>query len=339
MTDDNPEPQLPTGTMSRYACVWFFVGCSVAGLVGVGLALWAAFAQAPVWILPVAFLGPPVAFVLICGSFALPRAIRAAREAVRNAPSPESEAAAAAGAGVEAGTKAESTPIEERGEFPTVEVEETQPGKVLPHSILRTGVPPGCQLGCIAVIAVIWNSVVSGFVLPILARWNRGQVVQWVEVLFLTPFVLIGLVLIGATLYAALNWIVSLLVGRVAVELSNHPIAIGATVRIQLAQYGLVPLARVKVRLICTEEATYVAGTSQSTAKREVVTKLISDPDEAPTGGGLPLAAEFIVPPDAMHSFSAPNNKIKWTVCVTGRVLGLLPFRNDFNVTVSPGAL
>jgi len=338
MADDDTnltEPDAPPPAISRFACVWFFVGFIVAGLVGMGLALWAMVAQAPGWLIPVAFLGPEVAFLLIFGSTTPPRIIQYARESVRNAPSPESSAAAAAGEGVEAGTTARRDRTEDRDGFPTVNVVDTEPGKSLAHSLYRAGVPEGCQFGCALLFATFWNGIVSVFVAQVFNKWNAKGVVVWFEVLFLSPFVLVGLVLIAFTLYAGLTWIVSWLVGRVAVEIPEHPLAVGRSSRIQITQAGMFPLTRVGVWLVCTEEATYVAGTSKSTAKKEMAKHTVSDPDES-ASGGLPVATEFRVPTDAMHSFNAPNNEIKWTLRVTGRVLGFLPFRNDYSVTVCP---
>ena len=134
-----------------------------------------------------------------------------------------------------------------------------------------------------------------------------------------------------------MRWFASQLVGRVEVELSGHPLAPGVAVRLHVAQAGLVPLAGVVVALICTEEATYVAGTSKSSAKKEVAKHALAEAESNPDGAGLPLSANFAVPAEAMHSFEAPNNKINWTIRVTGRVLGLLSFSDDYGVTVAPG--
>ncbi len=338
MADDTPEldAQHPSPALSQLGCAWFFGGTLLAGFLGMGLTVWAFQANAPGWIIPIAFFGPVVAFELTFGLGAITRFIRQARESVRNAPSPESAAAVAAGEGVEAGTTPKAIKSESRDGFPTVTVVEVRRGKVYPHSILRVGTPPGCQFGCIGGFTLLWNAILSPFLVAVIDDWNRGRPVQWMAALFIIPFVLVGLGLIGATIFAGLNWFVSMLVGRVEVEISDHPITPGATIRIHLAQVGLFPLARVSVWLVCTEEATYVAGTNTSTAKKEIAKQSVATPDESPTEGRLPLAAEFAVSRDAMHSFDAPNNKINWTVRVTGRVLGLLPFRNDFGVTVSP---
>ena len=332
----NPEPttpQVPRDLFLR-GCALVF-GLFVATIFGVGIAFGVAQNGLP-WTIPIVYF-------LAVGSFAvmaIPRFIRRAREAARNAPSPESAAAAAGGEGVEAGTRAKAdakaTDADEPDDMPTVWHAETHPGKVFSHQLERAGIAPGVQCGCAVVGAVFWNGIVGFFVYELIERFNGGAAVQWSEALFLIPFILVGLLLIGAVILAGLNWFVAQLVGRVDVELSDHPLVPGATLRIHVAQAGLFSLGRVVVFLVCSEEVTYVAGTSTSTAKKDVDQHSISDPEQNPDGGGLPLTTEFTVPADAMHSFEAPNNEINWTIRVTGRVLGLLPFSSEYSVTVSP---
>jgi hypothetical protein len=321
---------------ARSGCLKLFVGFLIADVVGFALAAWVALAQGPGWLVPLAFVGPGAMFLLVFGGAEIPRLIRRAREAVAAVPSPESSAAAAGGEGVEAGLYARPrTASRDAGDAPpTVAGSNTEPGAVLAHRLGRVGVPWGCQFGCLVVAAVFWNGILSTFVVNVVRGWNRGGLVRWGELLFLSPFLLVGLAVGLAALYSGLNWIVSCLVGTVAVELSDHPLAPGAGGRVHVAQGGIVPLGRVAVWLVCTEEATYVAGTSKSTAKKEVEKHPVADPEA--TGGSLPLTAEFVVPRDAMHTFHAPNNKIAWTVRVTGRALGVLPYRADFGFTVSP---
>lgn len=329
---DAPDADPPSSGPARSGCMKLFLGFLFADFVGVALAAWVLFAQGPGWLVPVAFFAPGAAFLIVFVVPALPRLARQAREAVANAPSPESSAAAAAGEGVEAGLAAKLRT--DRDDFPTVKVAETDPGTSLAHRLKRVGVPWGCQFGCLVFAALFWNGILSTFIANVVRGWNRGGLVKWGEVLFLTPFLLVGLAVILAALYAGLNWIVSCLVGRVVVEVSDHPLAPGGAGRLHVAQAGLVPLGRVSVLLVCTEQATYVAGTSKSTAKKEVETHPVADPDA--TGGSLPLAAELTVPRDAMHTFAAPNNEINWAVRITGRALGVLPYRADFGFTVSP---
>jgi hypothetical protein len=335
--DDHDTPTDPTALRNPFAGAGCLIGgFLLAGLVGMGLALAALQANAPAWVVPAVFFAPPVLYVLALAVFVLPGFVRKLREAAKNAPSPESVAATA---GESAESLARPTPDDPlpRSDTPTVPVAPVAPGKTLAYRLHRTGMPAGCQFGCALAGAAFWNSIVGVFVYQVIDKWNRGVVVQWFEVLFLVPFVLVGVVLILGVVAAAFKWLLSLLVGTVEVELSAHPLAPGMRAQLHVAQSGPFPLGRVGVALVCAEEASYVAGTSKSTARQEVVNAPVADPRHSPEGGAVPLAAEFTVPAGAMHSFDAPNNKIVWTVRVAGRVLGLFPYSDEFGVTVAPG--
>jgi hypothetical protein len=329
MADDAPKPI----SHHRTGCRVWVTGVFVAGFIGFVLAFFVMQANAPGWVFPLVFFGPPILFTLVCAAIYLPRFIREIREAARNAPSPESVAAKARGEGVAIDATPNAILPEADDDAPAVPAVETAPGRVLAHNLPRADLSPGCQFGCAVLMALVWNGIVSVFVVNLVRGWNRIGGFKWLQVAFLVPFVIVGLVLIVAVLGAAYKWVVSWFVGQVEVEVSAHPLAPGAKVRVRVAQRGLVPLRWVTVSLVCIEEVTYVAGTSTSTEKKEVARHALADPDDHP--GGLPLEFECAVPADTMHSFEAPNNKIKWTVRVTAHVLGL-PFRDDYSVVISP---
>jgi hypothetical protein len=328
----------PTRRLFFGCGLWFAVEF-LAALIGAALAVLAIPANQPPWVMPVVFFGPPILVALLFAVFFLPRLLGDLREAARNAPSPESVAATGGsrtpsigsmngGASPSAGPPADSLPA-----VPTIA---TLPGLVLPHRLQRAELPFGCRFGCSVFAALFWNGIISIFVWRLIADWNRMGRFRWFQVAFLAPFVLVGIVLIIAVFATALRWFMSGLVGRIEVELAEHPVAPGRAIRIHVAQRGAMALKGVEARLICTEEASYLAGTTRSTATKEVARHLLFDPDQSPDGGRLPLEFEFTVPADSMHSFQAPNNKIKWTVRVEGRVLGLR-FRDDFTLAVVPG--
>lgn len=339
MADDDDKPPALAPQTQR-TCGWFAAGFLLAGLAGLALAFIAFQNNAPMWVGPVAFFIPPVLYFFAFSSIFFSRLIRQFREAARNSPSPESVAAAAGGEGVEIGAKPEPDEPAEADDTPTVAVVETTPGKVLAHRLARSGMPAGCEFGCAVGIAVFWNLIVGFFVYRQAAAWNQagggfGGGFRWLPAAFLVPFVLVGVVMIAYTVYAGLRWVIAGLVGTVEVELSVHPLVPGSTARVRVSQGGPFPLARVFVRLVCTEAASFVVDTSKSTAKYEAAAHTVSDPEQSLDGGGLPRDATFIVPADAMHSFDAPNNEINWTLRVSGHVLGL-PFTDDYSVTVAP---
>jgi hypothetical protein len=181
--------------------------------------------------------------------------------------------------------------------------------------------------------ALFWNGIVSVFVWQIVAAFRRGNP-EWLMTVFMIPFVIIGLVLVFAAVAAAGVWVVSLLVGKVTVEVDDHPLAPGGRYQGHVAQRGPFRLTRVGVELACEEAATYQSGTTESTDKKVVAKHPAELPEPLPAA---PLDFILDVPADAMHSFEAAKNEINWTVTVWGRVLGVLPYQRAFEVVVRPG--
>jgi len=316
--------------------VWF-AAAFFSVFIGIGLFALVIKANAPIGLGAAALFGPTALAVILGGAIMIPRLVSEFREYRRNTPSPESVAAATAAVspGVEAAPldnfPDHDPPIAAMLAVPEVP---TGPGVVLDHRLERTDMTPGCQFGCAVLAALFWNGILSIFLWRLIADWNRMGGFKWFNVAFLVPFVLVGIVLILAVLGSALKWLVSSLIGPIDVEVSTHPLVPGGSSRIHVAQRGLVALKRVELQLICTEAATYLAGTSTSTATKEVVRHPIGAPDENPTGG-LPLELDFTVPADAMHSFEAPNNKINWTLRVTARFFGFA-LRDDYRLAMVP---
>jgi len=216
-------------------------------------------------------------------------------------------------------------------EWPTVPEVDTSPGRELAHELERADLPAGCRFGCAVGVAVFWNGIVSVFVVSVVRDLIRGQDPGWNPGWFLTPFVLVGLGMIGYAVYAGFQWAVAGLVGRVRLEVSGHPLIPGGRYEVRVSQRGPFGLGGVAVALVCEESATYVAGTSKSTAARVVAEHPAAEHEV------LPLATELAVPAGAMHSFKSANNAVSWTVRVSGRVLGGLRYRKEFAACVRPG--
>ncbi len=327
-----PAPRPLARTIGRLVA-----GFLVAVFIGFALAAVAFVANAPVWVGPLVFLVTIAGYFLIAAVIILPPALRQMREAVRNAPSPESVAAATAGESVSAGaTTIAGDPRPDPA--PTMPDLTTTPGKVLAHQLPRAGMNAAVQFGCAIFVALFWNGIVSVFVYQFVSKWARGGfpngIFNWLQVLFLLPFVVVGLFLLLAVISLGLRWLITLMVGKLEVEVSVHPLTPGGSSSLHIAQRGLFGIGRVNAALVCTESATYTAGTSRSTATREVFAQPVIDPEENPDATGLPVAMDFRVPIEAMHSFEAPNNTIAWAIRVKGRVMGLLPFGDDYSVVV-----
>jgi MFS family permease len=317
-------------TPEQRAAVPLVVPVVVAFLVVGGLSfagvLVAQMLNAPGWVVPVVFFAPAVLLPLFAWPYlkALPGRLR------RAAPSPERAAALARKPAPRA------TPLPRPADpaaFPTVPADPSTPGRHLARRLPSADVPAGCVALGVFAMAAFWNGIVSVFVWQVVQGFRNGRP-EWFQVVFLIPFVLVGLALIVGFVAAVASWVISLLAGSVTVEVDDHPFRPGRTYSGHIAQTGLCRLMRVGVELTCEEAATYQAGTSESTDKK-VVARHPAEPAEP--NPATPLDFTVTVPADAMHSFDAAKNRIGWSVKVRGRVLGVLPYTRSYTVIVHPG--
>ncbi len=300
----------------------------LVGVVSIGGVILAQFLGAPFWVSPVVFFAPQVTLVV----FAWPHLKTLPARMKRAAPSPE-KAAVTSAPKPHRRTEFSARPTSP-DDFPTVPTGGADPGTRLAHRLADAD--PGAGCACLGVLgaAVFWNGIVSVFVWQAVQALLRGNP-EWFLMVFLIPFVLIGLGLVFAAVLAAGVWVVSLLAGKVVVEVDDHPFSPGGRYRGHVAQVGPCRLTKVGVELACEEAATYMSGTTESTDRKVVAKQLAELPEPLPAA---PLDFELVVPADAMHSFAAKKNKIDWKITVWGRVLGVLPYQRSFEVVVRPGA-
>jgi hypothetical protein len=276
---------------------------------------------APGWVTPVVFFAPGVLFSFFAWPFlkALPERLK------RAAPSPEKAATLT--------TPPERAPVATDA-FPTVPDDTSVPGRSLARRLAPADIPAGCACAGVLAAAVFWNGIVAVFEWQAIQGVLKGQP-EWFLIVFLIPFVLVGLLLVCLGVVAAAAWVIALLTGKVTVEVDAHPFVPGGTYRGRVAQTGLCRLRKVGVALVCTETATYQAGTTESTDRKEVAKELAELPEPLPAA---PTEFTLTVPAGAMHSFQAKKNAVLWKVAVWGRVLGVLPYERGFEVMVHPGA-
>jgi hypothetical protein len=321
------EPALAPEAVGRFRSArrWLVGGFFTAGGLGVVLAFALARRGAPHLIMPLAFFAPFVLFSVV----ALLTGRRFFKELLRSLPSPERRAARQAGIEEAVGRKAEQA--EPADDWPTVPKKALSgsPGRTLAVRLPREETGEACMLGCLVPFSAVWIGFVGAFAFPVLKAHGQGRP-DWCATLFLVPFLLGALVLVGAVLVLTFRLVVRLLVGRVSVELSTHPLKAGGRYELLAEQSGPLPLRGVRLALECEESATYTAGTSSTTTKREVYSQDLGDPD------GALGECVLEVPAGAMHSFEAKNNKVTWKVVVRGRAAGLLPARAAFPVVVYP---
>lgn len=174
----------------------------------------------------------------------------------------------------------------------------------LAPTVTRTAAVIGTLLA-----ALFWNGLLSFFI------WGIIDDKAWFMLLFLTPFILIGLVLIGAFFYCLL----SLFNPRVKIALSEGAPETGETIDVAWEVNGQVTRIReFSIVAVGEEQATYTRGTNTVTDKHPFqaleVCRLVN-PEEIRFG-----TATVQIPLETMHTHSGNRNKIVWSLKVQGKI-------------------
>ncbi len=202
--------------------------------------------------------------------------------------------------------------------------------------MLKPASTPRATLAGAIFIAAFWNGIVSIFVWEMIDRIRQGQIVgwQWFEVLFLTPFVLIGVGLIGFVFYSLLV----LFNPRPTLTIDSAAIPLGESLRLTWNLAGrLSSINRFTISLKGVEKATYRRSTDTTTDTETFAEITIFETTEMfEMAEGL---TEIHVPGDTMHSFDASNNKIQWTLEVHGDITLWPDVAASFPITILPKRL
>jgi hypothetical protein len=179
---------------------------------------------------------------------------------------------------------------------------------------LKPQVGPIGKLGGAIFFALFWNGIVSIFVWQAWKGWERGSP-DWFLTIFMIPFVLVGIGLIGLvghTLLAIAN-------PRPRLTLTPGRPRLGEALHLDWRFTGRAGrLDSLRIFLEGREEATYRRGTDTVTEREVFATfNLVNTRNnwEIPRG-----AAELSIPADTMHSFEAESNKIIWEIKVEGEI-------------------
>jgi hypothetical protein len=168
-------------------------------------------------------------------------------------------------------------------------------------------------------IALFWNGIVGVFVSQVVKDFGRGGIFPWFLALFLVPFVLVGLLLIGAVLQAVSR----LFAPPVELRLEPARLRLGARVPFTW-RLGGRGVRKLTLRLVAREEASYRQGTRTSTDKSDFFrATLFESTDRLALSEGR---GELVLPEAAAApALQAANNKIVWELVVAGEI----PWRAD----------
>ena len=189
---------------------------------------------------------------------------------------------------------------------------------------------PGLRLLAITLVALFWNGIVSIFLYQVVKGWSTGRG-EFCLTIFLVPFVAVGAGLLVAVLYSLL----ALFNPRCTLTVSRGDLALGESVEFRWAFAGRYDrIHRLVLRVEGREEATYRRGTTTTTDRNVFCAQDVVDTSRATEfGSGV---ARWIVPADSMHSLTAGNNKVVWTLTVHGHIQGWPDVKEEFPLTVGP---
>jgi hypothetical protein len=192
---------------------------------------------------------------------------------------------------------------------------------------LRSGESRTAKLLMFGMGCLFWNGMLVIFGQHIFRKPG------WFELLFLLPFVIAGLGLLGAVVYQAL----CLFNPRVEVALSNGAVSLGETIDVAWQLEGRVGrLSRLTVSVDGVEQATYTRGSSTVTDKSTFASLVVYDGERKDDFAFGSQAVQ--IPPGAMHTFRARNNKFVWLVRVRGRIVWWPDIDESFEFVVQPQA-
>ena len=211
----------------------------------------------------------------------------------------------------------------------------TDPGPVT----LRPGKSRLGNLAGLIFFATFWNGIVSVFVTQLVRGYLKGDPDACLTV-FLIPFVLIGLFLIGA----AVRQFLILFAPTVAIELGRRSIPLGGSTDLRWRVLGRSDsIKRIRITLLGKEKATYRRGTDTTTDTHTFYEKDLdgSGGDNDRAFDTLPLVREsgdcvLAIPTDTMHSFNADNNKIVWKLVVRAEIARWPDPKDEYTITVLP---
>ena len=180
------------------------------------------------------------------------------------------------------------------------------------------------------VFAVFWNGVVGSMVYGFIKDGFNGGF-DIFSLLFMIPFVLVGLGAIGALIYT----LAAIFNPAVELALSTGAIPRGGSFDVAWQLSGRTSIVdSLKVTVEGEESATYRRGTSTITATSVFCSMPIvevTDSQDMEFG-----SVSATIPLDTMHTFTADRNKISWRITVVGDIPYWPNIKETYEFRVKP---
>lgn len=184
--------------------------------------------------------------------------------------------------------------------------------------------------GFFVVFALFWTSI---SVFMFIMAWNENEVPA---ILFISLFVLIGLVMLVAALWRYLS---RLRLGSPVLTISNSELQVGERFNVEYQQAFKVAseVSKASVSLVFQEAATYTQGTDTRTDRHTNIVETHEIPGRRfEAGEALQQSLSMAIPSDAMHTFIADNNKLQWFVRVHVDIVDWPDLKEDYEILVLP---
>ncbi len=198
------------------------------------------------------------------------------------------------------------------------------------QAVLKPKTSTAGKIVASVVVSVFWNGIVSVFVHDVFQGWRAGHP-DYVLTVFLIPFVLIGLALIGSIFYfflASLN-------PRPVLTLLTNPLRLGDKARIQWTTSGNVyKIQNFTLTLAGDESARYRQGKDTRTESHQFYNQTLvnsAQPEHLRKG-----ETAFQIPTASMHSFKSAHNAIVWKLTLHCDAPMWPDLKEEFEINVLP---
>jgi hypothetical protein len=176
---------------------------------------------------------------------------------------------------------------------------------------------------------------VGVFAVVLTREWRAGNH-EWMPILILTPFAIIGLLLLSGLPFAFL----ALFNPRPWIELERATVVPGEAVGARYRLSGSAGrVGRLTIALEGREAVTVTtrSGNSTTISQREGLFHHSVLFDSGPGGAAREAAFPLAVPAGVMHSFASSNNAVHWKIKVHGDIPRFPDLDDEFVIEVSPG--
>ena len=177
--------------------------------------------------------------------------------------------------------------------------------------------------------ALFWNGIVSVFLFQ--AVGMGGGVFSWGMMLFMVPFVLVGIGIIGAAGHSLL----ALFNPRATLTLRRAELSPGDEVEFAWEFTGRVEkLERLTISFVGMERATYRVGTDTRTDEHRFHEETCV---EREVGEDLSFGTTRLqIPPGSLPSFKSRNNEVVWFLELVGEIARWPDVKTKFPVPIIP---